>query len=165
MKTLSKKILAGCMTLAMACALAVPAFAAAPTIQPFSVYPGSTYTIRGYTSSLYAAASGDKVVLSSARTLWTPVNDQGTIKLFLGRGNGSGRVAQYNRGVVSIVSNTNVNNDEVSIDFHTISGDYHRIYFDRRNAYWNHSDIAGEQVYTSWYNESGSQQRWSVTTG
>lgn len=74
MKTLSKKILTGCMTLAMACALAVPAFAAAPTIQPFSVYPGSTYTIRGYTSSLYAAASGDKVVLSSARTLWTPVN-------------------------------------------------------------------------------------------
>lgn len=32
MKTLSKKILTGCMTLAMACALAVPAFAAAPIV-------------------------------------------------------------------------------------------------------------------------------------
>ena len=160
MKTLSKKILTGCMALAMACAMAIPTFAA--EVQPRAVYPGMTYTIRGYTSALNASVSGNSVILSSNATLWTPVNDNGTIKLFVGRGNGSGRVAQYNRGVVSVVTNNTVNNDELSIDFHTISGDYHRVIFDRRNAYWNHGDTAGTQVYTSWYDESGTQQRWTV---
>lgn len=157
------KLLTLVMTAAMALTMALPAFAAEPTVTPRAVYPGTTYTIRGYASTLYATVSGSKVVLSSNSALWTPVNDGGTIKLFVGRGNGSGRVAQYNHGVVSVVTNNSVNNDELSIDFNTISGVYHRAVFDRRNAYWNHNDESGAQISTSWYNESDTHQRWSVT--
>lgn len=39
MKTLSKKLLTGCMALAMACAMAIPTFAAEPAVSPGRLIP------------------------------------------------------------------------------------------------------------------------------
>ena len=57
MKTLSKKILTGCMALAMAVAMAVPAFAATPAVASSPV--GRTVGIHGYGNILAGALTAN----------------------------------------------------------------------------------------------------------
>ncbi len=159
MKTLSKKLLTGCMALAMACAMAIPTFAAEPAVSPRAAYPDTTYAIQSNQDGQFLSAASGTAVLSRSVSYWTPRRYGSVTKLFYGNSSGSsGMVATYNKGPV-ILTSASTEDSRTSVDFHSLGGSVHRIYMDQKAVY-----ICSYQgaVQTKWYEESANWQKWTL---
>lgn len=122
MKTLSKKLLTGCMALAMACAMAIPTFAAEPAVSPRAAYPDTTYAIQSNQDGQFLSAASGTAVLSRSVSYWTPRRYGSVTKLFYGNSSGSsGMVATYNKGPV-ILTSASTEDSRTSVDFHSLGG-------------------------------------------
>lgn len=156
MKNLGKKILTACLALAMACAMAIPTFAA--EVQPLSATPNQSYSFQSCETDTYLTASGGTLCLGEA-TKWTPRYYNGVIKLYYQAGaNSNGMVATYNYGPVSLTAAT-TENSRTSIDITTINSVQHRIYFNQKNMYIS---SYGGSVQTNWYDVNADWLKWNL---
>ena len=156
MKTLCKKFLTGCMALAMACAMAIPTFAAEP--QTRSATPNQSYSFQSCETGTYLTASSGTLCLGGA-TKWTPRYYNGVVKLYYQTGaNSNGMVATYNYGPVSLTAAT-TENSRTSIDILSVNSVQHRIYFNQKDVYIS---SYGGNVQTNWYDESAAGLKWNL---
>ena len=156
MKTLCKKFLTGCMALAMACAMAIPTFAAEP--QTRSATPNQSYSFQSCETGTYLTASSGTLCLGGA-TKWTPRYYNGVVKLYYQTGaNSNGMVATYNYGPVSLTAAT-TENSRTSIDILTVNSVQHRIYFNQKDVYIS---SYGGNVQTNWSDESAAGLKWNL---
>ena len=154
MKTLCRKLLAGCMALAMACAMAIPTFAAEPQTRA-TIY--QSYVIQSQTQGVNLHAEtydNAPVYLASARTGWMLGRYGSTQKLYMTQTVGNSQmVIRYQAGNV-LMANETYDDGDTAADLPQYGG-YHRILFTNRNAYVN--AINYSQVQTSWYSDSNAQ--------
>lgn len=154
MKTLSKKLLTGCMALAMSFAMAIPTFAA--EVQPrANLY--TSYKVQSATQMIYMYADASvnaPAYLSSTQITWMPGRYGSTTKFYQSRTVGNSQlVISYNQGRV-IMTNEYADDGITAVSL-PVSGGYHRIFFPNRNAYLN--AINNAQIQTSWYSDSNAQ--------
>ena len=154
MKNLCKKLLTGCMALAMACAMAVPSFAAEPAI----LRAGTSYTIQSVVegTNVTSGGVGKNIHLDDSQDRWMVGSNGGTTKLYY-IDSAMGLVATYSYGNVVLNFENQVSSGDTSFNVNTLTEGKSRLIFDLRNAYWNSN---GEAIVTSFYNETSEAQKW-----
>ena len=154
MKTLCKKLLTGCLALAMACAMAIPTFAAEPQTRA-NIY--QSYAIQSQTQgiNLHAEAYVNApVYLATPATGWMLGRYGGTTKLYLTSTVGNSQLVIRYQGGNVLMANETFDDGDTAVQL-PVYGGYHRIYFVNRGSYVN--AINNGQVQTSCYSDSNAQ--------
>ena len=154
MKTLCKKLLTGCLALAMACAMAIPTFAAEPQTRA-NIY--QSYVVESQTQGINLHAESyvnAPVYLADVETGWMLGRYGNTTKLYKTSTVGNSQlVIRYQSGNV-LMANETFDDGDTAVQL-PVYGGYHRIFFMNRSSYVN--AINNGQVQTSWISDSNAQ--------
>lgn len=154
MKPLCKKLLTGCIALAMACAMAIPTFAAEPQTRA-NIYQSYVITSQTQEINLHAEAYVNApVYLASPATKWMLGRYGNTTKLYLTSTVGNSQLVIRYQGGKVLMANETFDDGDTAVDLPMQDG-YHRIYFMNRSSYVN--AINNGQVQTSWSSSSPAQ--------
>lgn len=168
MKTLSKKILTSCLALMMAIAMAVPTFAAEITPYADVYHP---YHIRPSVSNgkaLYgqgADVSLKVYSINDSHQDWTLGWYNGTLKLYANMTIGTGSqmvLTNFFPGGTVILDGEGGLPWGQSIDFHTVSSNEARIYFNQCRYYLQASSNYTD-VIAAGYVEGNDDQVWALS--